>query len=104
MRKGDQIEIRIERNLNKRLMDVFVLQDDGYVEEVKFTKPSHSMGTCFKPIVEIDDIMAQVLMDDLWNCGIRPTEGKGSAGSLTATENHLKDMRMIAFDQLGIDK
>jgi len=41
-------------------------------------------------------------MDDLWAAGVRPTEGTGSAGSLSATEKHLSDMRIIAFNQLGI--
>jgi hypothetical protein len=40
---------------------------------------------------------AQTLMDDLWACGVRPTEGKGSAGALKATEKHLEDMRKITF-------
>jgi hypothetical protein len=40
---------------------------------------------------------AQVLMDDLWAAGMRPTEGTGSAGSLSATQKHLEDMRRIAF-------
>ena len=39
---------------------------------------------------------AQLLMDELWNCGLRPSEGTGSAGSLAATERHLKDMQAIA--------
>lgn len=39
-------------------------------------------------------------MDALWHCGLRPSEGTGSAGSLAATEKHLKDMRAIAFDLL----
>ena len=46
---------------------------------------------------------AQTLMDDLWSCGLRPTEGRGSAGSLAATERHLKDMRKIAFNRLKIE-
>ena len=46
---------------------------------------------------------AQVLMDDLWVAGLRPTEGAGSAGSLRATEKHLNDMRRIAFDRLKIN-
>lgn len=46
------------------------------------------------------DETLQVLMDDLWNIGIRPTEGTGSAGSLKATQNHLEDMRKISFDLL----
>jgi hypothetical protein len=41
-----------------------------------------------------------MLMDQLWQCGLRPTEGTGSAGSLAATERHLKDMREIAFGLL----
>ena len=39
----------------------------------------------------------QELMDQLWSCGIRPTEGSGSAGSLAATERHLMDMQRIVF-------
>jgi hypothetical protein len=38
----------------------------------------------------------------LWNCGLRPTEGSGSAGSLAATQRHLDDMRTVAFHKLGI--
>lgn len=45
---------------------------------------------------------AQALMDNLWTCGVRPTEGKGSAGAMVATENHLKDMRAIVSDRLKI--
>ena len=30
-------------------------------------------------------------------CGIRPSEGSGSAGSLAATERHLHDMRALVF-------
>lgn len=40
---------------------------------------------------------AQRLMDELWGCGLRPSEGSGSAGSLRATEKHLSDMQRIAF-------
>ncbi len=40
---------------------------------------------------------AQKLIDELWRVGLRPTEGTGSAGSLAATEKHLKDMQKIAF-------
>lgn len=44
---------------------------------------------------------AQSLMDQLWNCGLRPTEGSGSAGALSATQRHLEDMRRIAFNKLN---
>ncbi|MFZ6875934.1 hypothetical protein ACO0LF_28060 [Undibacterium sp. Di27W] len=53
---------------------------------------------------------AQQLMDELWNCGLRPHDNTGSPGSsnhinsaaaLAATERHLKDMRDMAFCLLG---
>ncbi len=48
------------------------------------------------PTLSIDKQAAQSLMDQLWNCGLRPSEGSGSAGALAATERHLTDMRSIA--------
>lgn len=52
----------------------------------------------------LDQVHAQTLMDDLWHCGIRPTEGSGSAGALAATERHLSDLRTIALHALKISK
>lgn len=46
---------------------------------------------------------AQALMDSLWDAGLRPTEGSGSAGALAATQEHLKDMRRIAFELLNCE-
>jgi len=54
-----------------------------------------NVPTLFIPYQE-----AQLLMDDLWASGIRPTEAAGSAGALSATRAHLDDMRKIAFDLL----
>lgn len=45
----------------------------------------------------ITNNQAQSLMDRLWDCGIRPTEGQGSAGQISAVEKHLADMRTIAM-------
>lgn len=42
---------------------------------------------------------AQKLIDDLWNCGLRPGEGSGSAGALKATQGHLEDMRKLVFEK-----
>jgi hypothetical protein len=40
---------------------------------------------------------AQALMDSLWTCGLRPSEGSGSAGAMAATQKHLEDMRTLVF-------
>lgn len=42
---------------------------------------------------------AQELMDELWSAGLRPTEGSGSAGALSATQRHLEDMRTLVFNR-----
>ena len=50
--------------------------------------------------INLKNDQAQGLMDELWRCGLRPSEGTGSAGSLAATERHLKDMQKIAMGLL----
>ena len=46
---------------------------------------------------------AQELMDSLWDCGLRPTEGAGSAGQLAAVKAHLDDMRTLVFHHQKIN-
>ena len=53
-----------------------------------------------EPFLHITYDEAQRLVDELWQCGVRPSEGTGSAGALAATERHLADMRKVAFGAL----
>ncbi len=57
-------------------------------------------GADLKPLLKLSPTMAQHLMDELWQCGVRPTEGTGSAGQMAAVKEHLQDMRKIAFGML----
>lgn len=54
-----------------------------------------------QPTIRLPVEQAQQLMDRLWDCGLRPSEGSGSAGALAATERHLKDMQSISFQLLN---
>lgn len=54
-------------------------------------------GELNQPFMVLETEEAQLLMDELWHCGLRPSEGTGSAGSLAATERHLEDMRRLVF-------
>lgn len=56
-------------------------------------------GEYLKPALVCTQEEAQQMMDELWRCGLRPTEGSGSAGSLAATQRHLEDMRRLVFDR-----
>ena len=53
-----------------------------------------------EPTLRLTGNEVQHLIDELWTCGFRPSEGTGSAGSLAATERHLKDMQAIAMGLL----
>lgn len=55
-----------------------------------------------RPTFSLRNEEAQKLMDDLWECGLRPTQGVGSAGSLAATQQHLADIRTVAWHALKI--
>ncbi len=59
-----------------------------FVGEVAFRQvaPAEVIGP---PSLVLKGDAAQALMDDLWRCGIRPSEGTGSAGQLAAVERHL---------------
>ena len=84
-------------------VEMMAFDVDGNVgKPVEFVKREgyHKHEATFK--ISMDH--AQSLMDDLWNAGLRPTSGAGSAGSLRATENHLKDMRDIVFSKLKIEQ
>lgn len=54
-----------------------------------------------EPTFSLDHEDAQALMDELWVCGLRPSEGAGSAGALAATQRHLEDMRRLVFEKFG---
>jgi len=63
---------------------------------------AHEPNTIMEPFMRLPIQTAQNLIDELWQCGLRPTEGTGSAGSLKATQNHLSDLRKIVFKKLDI--
>jgi hypothetical protein len=61
------------------------------------------LGRDLGPTLSLRRDVAQILMDELWQAGLRPSEGTGSAGALASTQAHLEDMRALAFKALGTD-
>ena len=53
-----------------------------------------------EPTFMLSNESTQILMDELWRCGFRPSDGTGSAGQLAATEKHLEDMRRLVFNSV----
>ena len=52
----------------------------------------------------LDMDSVQQLFDDLWQTGIRPSDGTGNVGELKATQKHLDDIKEIAYHVLKIKK
>lgn len=76
----------------------FVEHDSGrrsFIEPLAFT--DISPGQKINEFARLTEGDAQQLMDELWNVGLRPSQGKGSAGQLEATRAHLEDMRKLVF-------
>jgi hypothetical protein len=69
--------------------------------DMQFTEAEPMAAADIHPIV-VSYETAQELIDSLWTCGLRPSEGTGSAGSLKAAENHLKDLQTLSFRLLDM--
>ncbi len=78
--------------------------DDATVQSRPFLRLRPFQEVELHPLIpDSGGATLQVLMDDLWKCGVRPTEAVGSVGQLDAVQKHLKDMRRIAEKFLKIN-
>jgi hypothetical protein len=94
-----QIQVRAFRSGNRHnTVSIFVDCEDGSTvfsaKPIEFEQRELYEANS-EPYLEIPKHAAQKLIDDLWDCGLRPSEGSGSAGQLAAVQNHLADLRKL---------
>ena len=65
---------------------------DGMRVGTNITMETVEEGSIVNPTMKITRETAQLLFDDLWYCGFRPSGGVHNEGQLKATQDHLKDM------------
>jgi len=109
-KEGITVKLHIQADLHNfgRLLDIHIAKIMAVDSERRLiAKPlefveigEDKIDDGFEPAFRMSKADGQNLMDELWRCGIRPSEGSGSAGSLAATERHLADMRTIAMGSL----
>lgn len=97
---NESLEIRCQlEGWHTDKIAVAAIVRDGQI--ISFAEPMTmtpvSTGIYVEPFVRLNRDQAQVLMDDLWQCGLRPSEGAGSAGAMAAVQRHLEDMRTLVF-------
>lgn len=99
------IQTFAERELHTGKIALHFSTRDAHMRALHVAQPLHFLtiepGTRTEPAIRMEHEDAQRLMDELWQAGLRPSEGTGSAGSLAATERHLRDMRAVAFGSLA---
>lgn len=88
---GDSFHVRMGARVGDRVV---------LAQPVQFVSMAEAPVVESPPAFVLTKENAQSLMDELWNVGIRPTEGTGSAGQLAATQAHLKDMQKLVFEVL----
>lgn len=104
----DNLEIFVDTNFTWSSIDLRiragrqsingeVVKRGEWMKEPLFVKVEE--GATPPVAMRLEHLEAQALMDRLWKAGLRPTEGSGSAGSLSATQDHLKDMRTLVFEK-----
>lgn len=101
------MEFWINKNLPQKRLEVMLHHTDKgshYIASpVLLTQVTPDLeGSHFPPTVSLKTEEAQQLMDELWRCGVRPSDDIGSTGQLSALQDHLKDMRQLvaAFMEL----
>ena len=86
------------------VVELYIQREDArgffQVKELVFTAVAEDEYTPATAALKPQE--AQELIDALWDAGLRPSEGSGSAGAMLATQHHLADMRKLVAKQLDV--
>lgn len=82
--------------VQKQSQRILTMGQDGKVELVDL-KDGQQEPMESQLVMTGQDV--QVLVDQLYSLGFRPTEAMGSAGQLDAVNAHLQDMRKLVFER-----
>jgi len=94
----DNLKLRVKSVFWRQSIEFQAERNGAIGRPLVFDTPM-SNPVYLAPTFSLSIDAAQILMDDLWNAGLRPTEGSGSAGALAATQRHLEDMRTLVFNK-----
>jgi len=91
------LEMRAYRNPSQAFaLELYAFnRTDGHAASALVMR-EHVSGMRMEPFVSLNDIEAQMLMDSLYDAGLRPSQSTVKKDE-EAIKSHLKDMREIAF-------
>lgn len=95
-------KLLVERRPWTRDISLLLMSEDRRLVANKVVLEQREDGDACEPTFRMTPHDAQELFDQLWSCGLRPTNAGTVSGELTSTRLHLDDMRRIVFDHFGV--
>jgi hypothetical protein len=97
--KRFETEIHVELSDYNNAVGLYIVQPHlggrRWAPPITFTEVGDEMIR--EPSLSLRRSEAQFLMDQMWRCGLRPTDAGSTDGTLKATRDHLQDMRKLAL-------
>jgi len=86
-------------------IDVYKKEPNGEISiakniEMQVMTEAEKHQIAHAPLITLSEESTRALMDSLWRCGVRPSNGEGSVGQIGAVKDHLADMQKIVFNTL----
>ena len=78
--RNNRLEVVAYRSENPFNHGVSLYARRGDAVAMPLTLEQQEVGLICDPVATLEQDQAQNLMDTLWDCGLRPSEGTGSAG------------------------
>ena len=95
--KFNPIKVLASRDRLSLTINFFVTTENlTHIADLPTFRPMNP-DECVNPTFSLEAKGAQALMDQLWDCGFRPSQSEREVGALKATERHLEDMRSLVF-------
>lgn len=98
----NSLELRCEkRGYSQKIDFALVTYNRAGTRHVAEPVTMHEQGDepITQPTFSLEQDEAQLLFNELWALGLRPTDGTGNSGHVEALKNHLEDMRTLVFQK-----
>lgn len=106
MRNQENMQIRVQKSFSS--LSFMIFKDSSrrdfvdVVKPVEFTQVHDSATLNIEPTIRMPFECGQILIDDLWTLGFRPSSGVSSTGQDEAQKTHIADLRSIVRRLLNI--
>ena len=92
----EDLEARAERSYWTDTINIYLRAQHGdkrfVVTDLVLTEFDPDNPVELQPL-KFEKETAQRFMDELWNCGLRPSEGTGSAGAMQQAQDHIVTLK-----------